>query len=309
MLNKQVRILNFDDSVKQQVNLLKKFRPSIIDLAKIGPLARLWSDNATEKAIKAVLSADLKGAVSFLGSGDFHHISSILIEQFSEPITVIVFDAHPDWDILPPKSGCGSWVTKILRLPNIEQVLLFGISSDDINTFNIQTANLLSLKNDRLRIYPYSHAPTRVWLRRIPRNPSLKTVNSIFGSTIFWEGLLNKEPDVFLLEVLSGLRTRKVYISIDKDCLSSEYSMTNWEEGKLDLDMLLSMLKIIKDNCDILGADITGDFSEIDIKGRIKSILSALDHPKDYSAKGAATPLINSINENTNIKILELFLS
>ena len=91
-----------------------------------------------------------KNRITFLGSGDFHHISSNLINQFNQPCSLIVFDYHPDWDILPPRKGCGSWVSEVLKNKNIKKIILIGVSSSDISTLNIQSANLASLKDNRV---------------------------------------------------------------------------------------------------------------------------------------------------------------
>jgi len=55
--------------------------------------------------------------------------------------------------------------------------------------------------------------------------------------------------------------------------------------------------------------DITGDYSPSQVKGIIKSYINFNDHPKNYTAKDKPQELINQINEQTNLKILELLFS
>jgi len=307
LLNNKVRILNFDNSVTRQNDFVARFRPVVVDLQKIASPARIWLDRRTEKEIKSLFSLELMNAITFLGSGDFHHISSLLIDQFIDPISVIVFDNHPDWDILPPKTGCGSWVSRVLKKPNVQQVILLGISSDDISTFNIQTGNLASLTDNRLEIYPYAHAATRVFLRQVPENRSLGLKKKMFNSNIYWQGLKDQQDLAqFSRQLLANLKTKQVYVSIDKDCLKSGYALTNWEEGSLELEELLTILKVIKEHADIVGLDITGEYSEVKIRNKVKSFCSRLDHPKNFSAKDKLLPLVDSINSQTNIRILEL---
>lgn len=307
MLNNKVRVLNFDNSVTRQNDFIARFHPVVVELQKIAPQARLWLNQTTEKEIKNLFSPELKNAITFLGSGDFHHISSLLAEQFTEPISVIVFDNHPDWDTLPPKTGCGSWISRILKKPNVQQVILLGISSDDISTFNIQTGNLASLKDSRLEIYPYAHAATRVFLRQVPVSRSIGLKKGIFNSNIYWQELKGQQDLAkFSRQIVAGLKTKQVYVSIDKDCLKPGYALTNWEEGSLELEELLTILKVIKEYTDIVGLDITGDYSKVNIKNRIKSFCSRLDHPKNFSAKNKPLTLVDSINAQTNIRILEL---
>lgn len=112
----------------------------------------------------------------------------------------------------------------------------------------------------------------------------------------------------FLPGLLKRLSVKNVYLTIDKDCLKKEYAVTNWEEGMFSLDELLLMLRMIRENADIVGADITGDYSEISIKGSVKRFLSDLDHPKSIAADGLSDDLITAVNEKTNLRILEAIL-
>src|SRR2546423_6924446 len=41
------------------------------------------------------------------GSGDFHHLSALWIRRLAEPFVLVSFDNHPDWDVRPPRWGCG----------------------------------------------------------------------------------------------------------------------------------------------------------------------------------------------------------
>ena len=128
-----VRVLNFDNSVIRQNKLVERFKPSIIDLTDLGPRCRLYSNKKASKEVSVRIDHGSGDSITFLGSGDFHHITSLLLDKFSEDISVISFDDHPDWDILPPKIGCGSWVTRVLSKGNVKKVTLVGASSGDIS--------------------------------------------------------------------------------------------------------------------------------------------------------------------------------
>ena len=305
MLNSSIRILNFDDSVIKQQGLLSQYKAEIIDLKSVGRQARFWMGEKTKFLIDECIRHSAKDSATFLGSGDFHHISSLLIGQFKDPLSVIIFDHHPDWDTLPPKFGCGSWVSRILEKNNIAKVVLLGVSSDDISGFWIQTGNLASLKNDRLEIFPYAHQPSRVYLRDIPQNNSLILKKKYLSTVIRWQELKNKNLEEFFLQLINRLPTKKVYISIDKDCLKPDYALTNWEKGHFEIEGLLMFLRMAKMKLDIAGVDITGDYSLPLVAGKIKAFFSRLDHPKDYAAKDKPAALINSVNQKTNLRILE----
>lgn len=306
MLNSSIRILNFDDSVIKQQGLLSQYKAEIIDLKSVGRQARFWMGEKTKFFIDECIRHSAKDSATFLGSGDFHHISSLLIDQFKDPLSVIIFDHHPDWDTLPPKFGCGSWVSRILEKNNIAKVVLLGVSSDDISGFWIQTGNLASLKNDRLEIFPYAHKPSRVYLRDIPQNNSLILEKKYLSTIIRWQELKNKNLEEFFLQLINRLPDKKVYISIDKDCLKPDYALTNWEEGHFGIEELLMFLGMAKRKLDIVGVDITGDYSLPLVAGKMKTFFSRLDHPKDYAAKDKPEGLINSVNQKTNLRILEV---
>ena len=308
MLNKSIRILNFDDSIIKQKRIFLQYQAQIIDLEKIGPAVRLWMNGALRKKIAERLHPEVRNSVTFIGSGDFHHISSILTSQFQEPFSLIVFDHHPDWDILPPRYGCGSWVREALRNTLISKCLLIGVSSSDISAGSIQSGNLASLRNSRLEIYPHTHEPTQVILEKIPVNNSYRSEGSFISSRIFWNQLNDKNIPEFFLSLIKSLNTKNVYISLDKDCLKNEASLTNWEEGKLSLDELLVMLKIIKDNCEIIGMDICGDYSKANFANKFKSLISRFDHPRHVAAEKLPESTVTSLNETTNLKILETLI-
>lgn len=306
MLDTSLRILNFDDSVVNQHALLGNYKNTVLDLKGLGLKARFWMNKKTRDLIAGRIQNSGKNAITFLGSGDFHQISEILISQFQEPLSVIVFDFHPDWDTSIPRFGCGSWVTQVINKDNVAKIILLGVSSEDISSYSVHSGNLASLKDNRVEIYPYAHSPSKTFLKKIPDNISIGLKRGRFFNTIYWQELYNKNLKDFFRQILSRIPTKKVYLSIDKDCLRNEYALTNWEEGKMPLDELLLLLGLIKDNLDIIGLDIVGDYSEIRLEGLIKNIASYFDHPRNLKTPETQKDIITSVNENTNLKLLEL---
>lgn len=266
-------------------------------------------DGAMAKEIRGVLRPELKSIITFLGSGDFHQVSGLLIEQFAEPISVIVFDHHPDWSVLPPKLHCGSWVTSVLKRGNVKKLVLLGVSSEDISSPWIHAGNLCALENNRVEIYPYRHKPTRTLLRHVPDNKSIRVRRGFFSNLIYWKELERQNVTELFFHLLEKLETKHVYVSIDKDCLKADHSLTNWEEGCFKLKELLQLLHLIKTHLNIVGLDIVGDYSPPIVKGWGKAALARIDRPKDYSAKGKPQHVIDATNEGTNMEILELLTS
>jgi len=308
MPGKKVRILDFDGSVTRQKRLLSKYGPEIISLKKIAPRVRFWSGKRDLAVVNSMIQPS-EGSITFLGSGDFHHISCLLMSHYQKPISIINFDLHSDWDILSPFLSCGSWVKEALEKANVKKAVLAGVSSDDISSFWLETGDIGSLKGDRVEIYPYSHKPSYLFLRNIPDNISIKKERGLLAQKVYWNELCGRDLFEFFFHIIKRIPTEDVYVSIDKDCLKKESAVTNWEEGRLALDELLIMLKLIKDNRNIIGADITGDYSDVEVKGILKRMISRIDHPGKFAGEELAEDARTRINEDTNLKILELLSS
>jgi arginase family enzyme len=87
-----------------------------------------------------------------------------------------------------------------------------------------------------------------------------------------------------LLEIVKGER---IYISVDKDVLSPVYAETNWDQGTLSLLKLTEILALLKKNCQVTGADVSGELPEY----------------QDEILAGNVKP--NRLNEKANQAILE----
>jgi hypothetical protein len=292
MLSDHVRILNFDDSVVRQSAFLAPFATSTVDLTGMGPAARLWASRAQIDVIRASLDPACRSYITLLGSGDYHYVSSLLVEQFEEPLTLVVFDHHPDWDMLPPRYGCGAWINRVVEQNSVHQVVLVGNASKDLTFPSIMTGNLRSVRAKRVLMLPYEVPARQIWpFANIP-----------------WHELRD-DPHTAFSNVIDRLSCRRVYVSIDKDCLTASCALTNWEEGRLTLELLLSLLRTLKQKCEIVGLDIAGDYSPVTIPSGWKSWCSTLDHPKEFSARGRPLAEITQVNGRTNRRIIEFLNS
>jgi hypothetical protein len=155
-----IRILDFDGSVLAQANLLQKYKippysVEVIDLKDISSSCRYLATKKTLAIVNKRLQNSSPNAITLYGSGDFHHISSVLLSRFTNPIGVIVFDHHPDWDGLSPYISCGSWVTEVSKMKNVEKMILLGPSSEDLSARGLASAYLNNLERGKLEIFPY----------------------------------------------------------------------------------------------------------------------------------------------------------
>lgn len=309
MPDKKIRILNFDDSVTRQTGLLSRYGADIIDLRDIGPRARFWIKEGDRCVLERRIPDQAAGAVTFLGSGDFHHVTDMLISRHEEPITVIDFDFHPDWDTLFPLMHCGSWVARAMKRKNVLKLAMIGASFRGLSPFSLQAGDLASLREDRIEIYPYSCRPSVVFFRAVPPNISLETKRTVFFTGIRWNELRKKNMTEFFLHLLRRLPTKKVYVTVDKDCLATGDALTNWDQGAMSLGDLLVMLKMIKENLEIVGMDITGDYSPVRVDGVFKKIASRLNRPVRIRADELPPEDVAAVNERANLRILDLMAS
>ena len=54
--------------------------------------------------------------------------------------------------------------------------------------------------------------------------------------------------------------TGAIYLSIDKDVLSRQYVITNWDQGDITLEESLQFVSLLLDNEHLLGIDVCGEF-------------------------------------------------
>ncbi|MFX9397259.1 hypothetical protein ABTO25_19775, partial [Acinetobacter baumannii] len=92
-------------------------------------------------------------------------------------------------------------------------------------------------------------------------------------------------PDELLTAFLTEIKASNlpVYLSIDKDVLSSEVVMTNWDQGKFLEKHLQSLIEACKGR--LVAADITGDVSAYHYKNYFKRFLAASDGQQEPTAE------------------------
>ncbi len=197
-----------------------------------------------------------------LGSGDFHHLTHLLVERLSrEPrFDVVVCDNHPDNMRFPFGIHCGSWVRHVAALPQVRRVHVVGITSADIGWRHAWENHLWSLYAGKLRYW--SVGVDTGWAR-------LLGLAAGFSSHADKTALV----DAFI-EAISADDT-PVYLSIDKDVLASHVARTNWDQGCFDLPDLQRLIEGLSGR--LIGSDITGDVSIHRYRTWWKRWLSALD--------------------------------
>lgn len=247
-----------------------------VDLRDIGPSLRLWSRRKNIEAARARLAAaaDPRPSVTFMGSGDFHHLAALLAERVEEPFTLLHFDNHPDWVRLAPRWHCGSWVNRALALPNVRRVVTVGCCSDDLIDPVRKGGNLPALAAGRMALFPWQHEASRV-RRRIADGPG----HTWRDGHIHWRNLAGVPLPQAIYAVLAAIPTEAIWITIDKDVLPEHEALTNWDQGQMPFAALRAMLRAAGERKRVLGADICGEYSPPRHVNWLKRIESKMDQP------------------------------
>jgi arginase family enzyme len=251
-------VLDFDGSVGS-------LNATIVDLRERQEAIRFGCRMSTLRALGDELAPALSVMPStvFMGSGDYHHVSYLLIERLqalATPMQVVVFDNHPDNMRYPFGIHCGSWVWHVSRLPFVSCVYVLGITSADVEGMNVWQNHLAPLRFGKVRYWCVGRDLR--WMRRlgIKRSQSFATMGDLLDQ----------------FEDESRTWKQPVYLSIDKDVLSRDVVQTNWDQGVMtleELELAIGMLKKL-----VIASDVTGEVSTYRFTTRHKRILAALDH-------------------------------
>ena len=272
----------------------------VVGARDLGPALRLWSRPAALEQLRARLRRDLPVAAGpalvFSGSGDFHHVTPILLERAIEvagcaAVTVVHFDTHPDWVRFANGAHCGSWVGRAARLPGVARVVTVGVCSPDIRRPDARRADLDLLVEGRLELYAYAA-------------PDGGDVVQLCGRG--WPTIAAMGEADFAAFLPGRIATEAVYVTIDKDVLRADDAATNWDQGRTSLALLKTLLAPLLAEHRLIGADVVGDWSPAVygggvVAGVMKRGEALLDQP--WSRPPART---RAANELVNLELLEL---
>jgi len=198
--------------------------------------------------------------IHFFDNGNYHYMSKLWTDRVQEPFDLVVFDHHPDMQ--PPRFegilSCGGWVLEVLKNnPFVQNVTLIGVAdhlADEIREELSASENAAVLGKVKFI-----------------RESELKSELATLGAQI-------------------AKSSASVYISIDKDSLSTAEAATNWDQGSLTFDQLASTLTTLAQNHKILGTDICGE--------RAREM--------DFADTSTADALNNALNEKLFHTLTEL---
>lgn len=250
-------ILDFDGSLAGFVEAERIPLGELQEDIRFGCRLSTW--NGLREKLQALLPP-IHGTV-LMGSGDFHHLSHLLIERIAcrEKMDVVVCDNHPDNMRYPWGIHCGSWVRHAAMLPQVRTVHVVGITSKDVAWPHALENYLGPLY--RRKLHYWTIGPDTRWTALL----GLSSGVSAFSA-----------PDALLQGFAARMRDdTRVYLSIDKDVLHPDVAHTNWDQGCFALMHLDRLIDALAGR--IIGSDITGEVSAYRYRSRWKRWLSAID--------------------------------
>ena len=284
-----ITIFNVDNSVTAQSDFLQRFSAKIStkSLLSYKRMARLWCSSGEFKKVSAAMQLPNLNQFALLGSGDYHHLTLALLQQHQTPLTLVLFDNHPDWMRPPHQYHCGTWIYAAARLPQVVRIVIVGLENGDLGGKKFQDGDVESYLSQKIVLLPYTPVEAEV-------NAEAVTLQSQLKASL-------KQG---VQEILSHISTQQVYISVDKDCLRAEDAITNWEQGTLPLETMIACITAIRAHHTIVGADTVGDYSPPVFNSPLKWIGSFLDRPND-AWRMQANAEAHAVNGAANVKIAQ----
>jgi arginase family enzyme len=216
-----VTVLDFDQTYHPQT-FLHEPTNEWIDLSDIQGTNR-YCELDSLSIIRQRIQKRHNRSITFIGSGNYHYVTYLLISEIQIPFTLLLFDNHTDMIESPCSTliSCGSWVLNAVeQLPMLKKVIIIGANRT------------------------YSK-----WLSQ----PRYRNISIYQNDTDAWNVTRT-------YSILSEIPTGSVYLSIDKDVLDRTEAITNWDQGNMKLRDLVQMVQTIGNIKRICGVDICGEY-------------------------------------------------
>jgi arginase family enzyme len=231
-----------------------------VDATNWGPQLRFsTSPRAVEQFYREV--APQLGKFVLYGSGDFHHLSALWLRSRPEPVTLVSFDNHPDWDIRPPRWCCGGWINRALELPQVRDVAIWGCGNFECWWPHQIFGNRRAERQGVLDVHPW--ADDRSAKERQRRGAILREN---------WRQVFDH-----FVQAIAG---ENLYVTIDLDCLNASEAVTNWESGYFTVADVQWALVKLRESSQIIGGDICGAYSPPQYARSKQRFAAEFDHPK-----------------------------
>jgi len=248
--------LNLDDAWRDEPLGLP-----VIDVRNWGPQLRFSAPPRLVAEFYRGQEAHLASPFLLYGSGDFHYLTALRLRCVARSIVVVSFDNHPDWDVRPPKWACGAWVNRVLEIPHVRQVSVWGCGNFECWWPHQIFGNRRAERAGTLEVHPWADdRPVKDRQRR--------------------GAILRDNWHEHFEQFLRNLGGTIIYITIDLDCLCTEEAVTNWESGRFAIADLQWAMEKLHEFSRIVGGDICGAYSSPKYARWKQRFAAEFDHPR-----------------------------
>jgi hypothetical protein len=248
--------LNLDDAWQDEPLGLP-----VIDARTWGPRLRFSSPPRLVAKFYREQEAILASPFLLYGSGDFHYLTALRLRRTAGPIVLVSFDNHPDWDVRPPKWGCGGWVNRALELSNVSRVSVWGCGNFECWWPHQIFGNRRAERAGVLDVHPWADDhPAKDRERR--------------------GAILRDNWREHFERLFETVGRKNVYVTIDLDCLNASEAVTNWEAGRFTIADLEWAIGKLCESSQIIGGDICGAYSPPRYARWKQRFAAEFDHPK-----------------------------
>ncbi len=233
----------------------------VVDARRWGPQLRFSAPPRLVAKFYREYETHLAAPFLLYGSGDFHYLTALRLRRVSGPVVVVSFDNHPDWDVRPPKWGCGGWVNRALELSQVRRVAVWGCGNFECWWPHQIFGNRRAERAGILDVHPWADdRPAKDGQRR---------------------GAILRDDWRERFEQFSrNLGGMNAYVTIDLDCLRIEEAVTNWESGRFTIADLEWALGKLRESSRIIRGDICGAYSSPHYARFKQRFAAEFDHPK-----------------------------
>jgi len=181
-----------------------------------------YCDAEAEERLRQLIAPISVEGIHFLDSGNYHYMTKLWTDKIEEDFNLALFDHHTD--TRAPQFGnllsCGGWVRTMLEQnPRLQKVFFYGISPEALDELNPFA--------DRVEAWTYEELTQVDW---------------------GYANVIAKDNGGY-----------PMYLSIDRDVLSPEHAVTNWDQGDMAFEILAALLFFIMSFNKIIGADVCGE--------------------------------------------------
>lgn len=231
-----------------------------VDLRASGQALRYHGTRTNVDTFYRAIEGQLTPFVLY-GSGDFHYLAGVLLRRVQQPVTLISFDNHPDWDIRPPYWACGGWVNRALEMPSVRRIAVWGCGNFELAFPSRLFANRKALRSGRMEVHAWAERQRPAVQRRF---------NCMTRQN--W-----RERFEDFSRQLAG---QQIYVTVDLDCLRAEEAVTNWENGLFTAEDVAWAIRQLRKNSEVIAGDLCGAYSPPVYARWFQWLAGNWDHPK-----------------------------